>query len=183
MVGHAGTQPRSRRRKLARRGHADVSGTPQIGRASCRERGKIGEVAGRRTDRHGQWLRAGFFFFQAEDGIRDTSVTGVQTCALPILKKLPKAGDQFVVIEKKSDSRAVFFEWLDTLGRSLDLEDESWLVEATRMYLERRRSEERRVGKEGRSARSQDGEQIDTDSGCVRDFFFFKQKTAYEIHR
>src|SRR5437762_2731762 len=26
-----------------------------------------------------------FFFFQAEDGIRDTSVPGVQTCALPIL--------------------------------------------------------------------------------------------------
>src|SRR5437762_6510634 len=25
-----------------------------------------------------------YFFFQAEDGIRDTSVTGVQTCALPI---------------------------------------------------------------------------------------------------
>ena len=24
------------------------------------------------------------FFFQAEDGIRETSVTGVQTCALPI---------------------------------------------------------------------------------------------------
>src|SRR5690606_3828427 len=28
-----------------------------------------------------------FFFFQAEDGIRDFHVTGVQTCALPILKK------------------------------------------------------------------------------------------------
>src|SRR3989449_11628908 len=27
-----------------------------------------------------------FFFFQAEDGIRDVAVTGVQTCALPILK-------------------------------------------------------------------------------------------------
>src|SRR5438876_1887706 len=27
-----------------------------------------------------------FFFFQAEDGIRDGRVTGVQTCALPILK-------------------------------------------------------------------------------------------------
>src|SRR5699024_12222834 len=27
-----------------------------------------------------------FFFFQAEDGIRDRNVTGVQTCALPILK-------------------------------------------------------------------------------------------------
>src|SRR5467141_213563 len=28
-----------------------------------------------------------FFFFQAEDGIRDSSVTGVQTCALPICCK------------------------------------------------------------------------------------------------
>src|SRR5690606_30850683 len=28
-----------------------------------------------------------FFFFQAEDGIRDFHVTGVQTCALPILRK------------------------------------------------------------------------------------------------
>src|SRR5436189_4292244 len=32
---------------------------------------------------HTSLLRS-FFFFQAEDGIRDTSVTGVQTCALPI---------------------------------------------------------------------------------------------------
>src|SRR5207249_6402569 len=31
-----------------------------------------------------------FFFFQAEDGIRDRNVTGVQTCALPICRpKLP----------------------------------------------------------------------------------------------
>src|SRR6266850_4797296 len=28
-----------------------------------------------------------FFFFQAEDGIRDYKVTGVQTCALPILRR------------------------------------------------------------------------------------------------
>src|SRR3989454_2941357 len=35
-------------------------------------------------------MRAGahlFFFFQAEDGIRDYKVTGVQTCALPILPR------------------------------------------------------------------------------------------------
>jgi hypothetical protein len=51
---------------------------------------------------------------------------------------MPKADDQFLVIEKKSDSRAVLFEWLDTLGRSLDFADESWLIDATRMYLERR---------------------------------------------
>ena len=30
-----------------------------------------------------------FFFFQAEDGIRDWSVTGVQTCALPISVGFP----------------------------------------------------------------------------------------------
>src|SRR2546427_241982 len=29
-----------------------------------------------------------FFFFQAEDGIRDLTVTGVQTCALPILTRV-----------------------------------------------------------------------------------------------
>src|SRR5437016_12008434 len=34
-----------------------------------------------------------FFFFQAEDGIRDWSVTGVQTCALPISAKYGQLGD------------------------------------------------------------------------------------------
>src|SRR5438046_10581969 len=33
-----------------------------------------------------------FFFFQAEDGIRDWSVTGVQTCALPICRHLHPRG-------------------------------------------------------------------------------------------
>src|SRR5437762_5545864 len=33
------------------------------------------------------WAVLRCFFFQAEDGIRDTSVTGVQTCALPISAK------------------------------------------------------------------------------------------------
>src|SRR5207237_10198903 len=32
-----------------------------------------------------EWVNLVVFFFQAEDGIRDSSVTGVQTCALPIL--------------------------------------------------------------------------------------------------
>src|SRR5690606_40711928 len=38
---------------------------------------------------HGDKLM--FFFFQAEDGIRDFHVTGVQTCALPILPAEPGA--------------------------------------------------------------------------------------------
>src|SRR5690606_12649674 len=33
------------------------------------------------------WMYFNFFFFQAEDGIRDFHVTGVQTCALPIFYK------------------------------------------------------------------------------------------------
>src|SRR5256886_13927975 len=37
-----------------------------------------------------------FFFFQAEDGIRDLTVTGVQTCALPIFNGLvPKPNTPF----------------------------------------------------------------------------------------
>src|SRR5437764_4590802 len=40
-----------------------------------------------------------FFFFQAEDGIRDTSVTGVQTCALPIsvIGAIHRGGARFSV--------------------------------------------------------------------------------------
>src|SRR2546430_3586853 len=34
-----------------------------------------------------------FFFFQAEDGIRDLTVTGVQTCALPIFGSRSAGGD------------------------------------------------------------------------------------------
>ncbi|HEX8891490.1 MAG TPA: hypothetical protein VF779_20245 [Pyrinomonadaceae bacterium] len=54
-----------------------------------------------------------------------------------LLKSLSKAEEQFQVIEAKSDRRALLFEWLDTLGRNFDFEDDAWLVEAARAYLER----------------------------------------------
>src|SRR5699024_11937941 len=44
-----------------------------------------------------------FFFFQAEDGIRDRNVTGVQTCALPILS-LPRGSGPTVRAENCSSS-------------------------------------------------------------------------------
>src|SRR5260370_25193857 len=47
-----------------------------------------------------------FFFFQAEDGIRDSSVTGVQTCALPISKQegtFPKHNKVVVATSEPSD--------------------------------------------------------------------------------
>src|ERR1035437_685595 len=41
-----------------------------------------------------------FFFFQAEDGIRDIGVTGVQTCALPISMHVRSKGvDAVIMIE------------------------------------------------------------------------------------
>src|SRR2546430_5806048 len=44
-----------------------------------------------------------FFFFQAEDGIRDLTVTGVQTCALPISAR---AGDIVKPIARTATTKA-----------------------------------------------------------------------------
>src|SRR5690606_39833240 len=49
-----------------------------------------------------------FFFFQAEDGIRDFHVTGVQTCALPIL--LAMAADLRIVVLRLA-SRLQSLRW------------------------------------------------------------------------
>ncbi|HYO90808.1 MAG TPA: hypothetical protein VEQ40_04200 [Pyrinomonadaceae bacterium] len=54
-----------------------------------------------------------------------------------LIKTLPKADEQFQVLEIKSDRRTVFFEWLDALGSRLDFETDGWLIEATRAFLER----------------------------------------------
>ena len=55
-----------------------------------------------------------------------------------LIKKLPKKDQQFKVIESKSDKRTAFFDWLDTLDRHVDLDDDTWLLETTRAYLGRR---------------------------------------------
>src|SRR6266446_7394217 len=60
------------------------------------------------------------FFFQAEDGIRDYKVNGVQTCALPIL---PAARGQHVSglpEDRNSELRALFFESAGELLQSLN---------------------------------------------------------------
>ena len=54
-----------------------------------------------------------FFFFQAEDGIRDTSVTGVQTCALPIFHaKNKKKCDEWLL--RKTVVKAVRLMYVRT---------------------------------------------------------------------
>src|SRR3712207_7983830 len=47
-----------------------------------------------------------FFFFQAEDGIRDIGVTGVQTCALPICRLRPCGGPSTACLACRSRAKA-----------------------------------------------------------------------------
>lgn len=68
------------------------------------------------------------------------AIEGGKTTDTPrrkFVKSIEKKKDQFAVIEVKSDRRSAFFAWLDTLLVSLDLSESSWLLEATRAYLER----------------------------------------------
>jgi hypothetical protein len=55
-----------------------------------------------------------------------------------LVKSLPVKDDQFLIIEAKSERRSVFFDWLDSQRLKMDFEDEAWLIEATRAFLERR---------------------------------------------
>src|SRR5207302_4612263 len=78
-----------------------------------------------------------FVFFQAEDGIRDFHVTGVQTCALPIwdTPKITLGCDFHLSYENLQDAFV----------------NPSRYVIGKTHYLLVERSEERRVGKECRS--------------------------------
>lgn len=55
-----------------------------------------------------------------------------------LVKTVEKKKDQFSVLELKSNRRNAFFDWLDTLRITLDLDEPSWLLEATKAYLERK---------------------------------------------
>src|SRR5260370_5997476 len=90
-----------------------------------------------------------FFFFQAEDGIRDSSVTGVQTCALPISEPVVSVG---VPLPFAVSLTTVVAEVLASEPNVWLKPFRSIVVPAARVTgLARLRSEERRVGKECRS--------------------------------
>src|SRR5439155_12374021 len=86
-----------------------------------------------------------FFFFQAEDGIRDGHVTGVQTCALPIFWKTHLPGANLFSLFMPNAMHAAWgpqiTQWFYARGMNPQEEAASlgWV-----------RSEERRVGKECR---------------------------------
>src|SRR5205807_5712818 len=95
--------------------------------------------------------RVNVFFFQAEDGIRDYKVTGVQTCALPISERGARLTHQLLAFSRKQrlaptplDLNRLVSEASDMLFRTIGatVRIETVLTDG--------RSEERRVGKEGR---------------------------------
>src|SRR3712207_7043900 len=92
-------------------------------------------------------LRCSFFFFQAEDGIRDIGVTGVQTCALPICRGEPGLAANLVIdrLDREGSAKLVtnYVAEASTLDLDLTVDEPPGGVIA--------RSEERRVGKECRS--------------------------------
>src|SRR5439155_14209964 len=92
-----------------------------------------------------------FFFFQAEDGIRDGHVTGVQTCALPILAGAiasfgqAKPGVSFIGASGETDA---WFR-LPKAGNCACLDEGKGRFEEYTIFPGGgTRSEERRVGKE-----------------------------------
>src|SRR5256885_4001531 len=99
------------------------------------------------------WHVSGVCFFQAEDGIRDYKVTGVQTCALPIFDIVHK-GKGFVVQWREGGPFGLSSMGKDTgIGQKADeLYPTPETAEARLVkLLVTGRSEERRVGKECRS--------------------------------
>src|SRR5256885_10631264 len=69
-----------------------------------------------------------FFFFQAEDGIRDYKVTGVQTCALPILRLAGVNGNDLVYDLGSGDGRLVIAAARDFGARGVGIEIDPHLV-------------------------------------------------------
>src|SRR3712207_8223295 len=86
-----------------------------------------------------------YFFFQAEDGIRDIGVTGVQTCALPISNNVI-----YKNLELNENERTVK---LNDMSVELTIKEFELLLLLLKNQdiAFKRRSEERRVGKECRS--------------------------------
>src|SRR5699024_11797071 len=97
------------------------------------------------------------FFFQAEDGIRDRNVTGVQTCALPIYLKVYSKALHFMDEIYDVVERFPVYEMYgisNQLRRSVSSIGANVAEGNKSIYYSQERSEERRVGKECRAWRA-----------------------------
>src|SRR5207248_7520509 len=96
-----------------------------------------------------------YFFFQAEDGIRDRTVTGVQTCALPILHVHMNYGGAYhnTPGHLAAQARAEDLHVVE----NLIVNKEQRIPDISYFRTDADRSEERRVGKEARARSSGSG--------------------------
>jgi len=69
---------------------------------------------------------------------RIESGKATDTLRRELVKSLPQSDHQFAVLEEKATQQHAFFEWLDKIGKGLDLEDPAWLREISRHYLGRK---------------------------------------------
>src|SRR5205085_6813384 len=92
-----------------------------------------------------------FFFFQAEDGIRDLTVTGVQTCALPIFMRSRAAMACSPSSFNGFTNRQCFKHQRRYSVSSEEFPKGDGFRALSSGLATSPRSEERRVGKEGRS--------------------------------
>src|SRR3989454_12671891 len=122
-----------------------------------------------------------FFFFQAEDGIRDYKVTGVQTCALPILRRALEEPVRWIVQNAGQEGSIVVSQVREAKNKNFGYNAQTdtfedlvaaGVIDPTKVtrtalqnaasiaalllttecvVVEKKRSEERRVGKECRS--------------------------------
>src|SRR5207244_9614482 len=100
-------------------------------------------------------IRRLFFFFQAEDGIRDDLVTGVQTCALPISALFQNVINNRIAPLTVSSVGGVVVQRQANNSGNIVVQGLEFQLE-TDMITTFGRSEERRVGKESRARRSTD---------------------------
>src|SRR5437867_6113905 len=98
------------------------------------------------------WVRLIFFFFQAEDGIRDRTVTGVQTCALPIY---PRRSALAIAALGVGLSQSTVPSPTPSAAMASALRRGLWRRVACARRPEGPRSEERRVGTGGGGRRGE----------------------------
>src|SRR5258708_27821397 len=86
-----------------------------------------------------------YFFFQAEDGIRDDLVTGVQTCALPIslVRHVPRhrqsasrsTSQRLFLIASRTTSALFRMNWMSSIGADATPAPTSFRLRVAQLFL------------------------------------------------
>src|SRR5256885_10098537 len=112
-----------------------------------------------------------FFFFQAEDGIRDYKVTGVQTCALPISIETPEGPNIGLINSMALYARLNEYGFLETPYRRVD----GSVVTNEILYLS--------AIEEGRYVIAQANAALDRDGRFTDELVSCRQNGEFVLHK